>query len=162
MWRYLKEKPMKVRPTKPEDIFALQKVLDGTGLFPSDMLPDMVGGFLSDDASGDIWLTADVEGKVVGLCYAVPEKLTDGTWNMLALAVLPSEQGKGYGGAVCAHLETELRARGQRIVVVDTSGAEDFAQTREFYRKNGYAEEARIRDYWATGDDKVIYWKSLA
>jgi hypothetical protein len=42
---------------KHDDIAALQDVLDGTELFQSEMLPDMVGGFLSDDESSDIWLT---------------------------------------------------------------------------------------------------------
>ena len=46
-------------------------------------------------------------------------------------------------------------------MIADTSGADEFAQTREFYRKNDYSEEARIRDFWAEGDDKVIFWKSL-
>lgn len=152
---------MNIRPTTPSDIAALQQVLDGTGLFPSDMLPDMVSGFLSDDGSSDIWLTCEADGNAVGFCYAVPEELADGAWNMLAIAVLPSRQGLGCGGALARHLESELRGRGQRILVADTSGAEEFSQTRAFYRKNGYTEEARIRDFWAAGDDKIVFWKSL-
>lgn len=68
----------------------------------------------------------------------------------------------GCGGAIAKHLEAELKERGQRILIADTSGTDEFAQTREFYRKNGYAEEARIRDFWAAGDDKVVFWKSLS
>lgn len=79
---------------------------------------------------------------------------------MLAIAVLPTEQGGGCGGAITTHLEAELKERGQRILIADTSDADDFAQTREFYRKNGYAEEARIRDFWAAEDDKIVFWKS--
>jgi len=153
---------MKVRSTKHDDIAPLQEVLNGTELFPSEMLPGMVSGFLSDDESSDIWLTCEANGKAVGFCYAVPEELAEGAWNMLAIAVLPSEQGGGCGGAITKHLESELKERGQRILIADTSGADDFAQTREFYRKNGYAEEARIRDFWAAGDDKIVFWKSLS
>ena len=80
---------------------------------------------------------------------------------MLAIAILPIEQGNGFGGAIAEHLETELKKRGQRILIAETSGTDAFAQTREFYRKNGYSEEARIRDFWAAGDDKVVFWKSL-
>lgn len=156
------ERPMKIRPTKHDDIAALQEVLNGTELFPSEMLPDMVSGFLSTDESPDIWLTCEANGVAVGFCYAVPEALADGAWNMLAIAVLPTEQGGGCGGAITKHLEAELKERGQRILIADTSGADDFAQTREFYRKNGYAEEARIRDFWAAGDDKIVFWKSLS
>ena len=153
---------MKIRPTKHDDIPSLQQVLDETALFPSEMLPDMLEGFLSNGESSDIWLTCEASGEPVGFCYAVPEELADGTWNMLAIAVLPHKQGSGCGAAIVKHLEAELSARRQRILIVDTSGADAFAKPREFYRKNGDSEEARIRDFWAPGDDKVVFWKSLS
>ena len=31
----------------------------------------------------------------VGFCYAVPEELADGAWNMLAIAVCPQKRGGG-------------------------------------------------------------------
>lgn len=155
------DKAMKIQPTRHDDIPALQDVLTETGLFPADMLPGMLDGFLSDYPCADLWLTAEVDGRPVGFCYATPEALTDGTWNMLAIAVLPSEQGNGRGGAIVRYLEQELSSRHQRILIADTSGTEAFAQTRAFYRKNGYAEEARIRDFWGAGDDKIVFWKAL-
>lgn len=153
---------MKIRPTKPGDIPALKLVLDETELFPSDLLPDMLGGVLSsDDENQSVWLTAEVGNKAIGFCFAVPEALTEGTWNMRAIAVLPEEQGGGTGSAIVAALEALLAARGNRVLIVDTSGTESFAQTREFYLKNGYSEEACIRDFWAKGDDKIVFWKAL-
>lgn len=152
---------MKIRPTESDDVPDLKLVLDATGLFPSEMLPDMLGGFLSEESSEDLWLTCVAEGKAIGFCYVVPETLTDGTWNMLAIAVLPSQQGSGVGAAIVRQLEAGLRERGQRLLIVETSGKDEFAPTRAFYRKNGYREEARIRDFWAAGDDKIVFWKSL-
>ncbi len=156
------DEPMNIRPTKHDDIPALQQVLDGTELFPSEMLPDMVAGFLGNDDGSEIWLTCEHDGQAVGFCYAVPEQLADRAWNMLAIAVSPDHQGKGCGGGIAQHLEAALTAGAQRILIADTSGTDDFAQTRAFYRKNGYTEEARIRDFWAAGDDKVIFWKALS
>ncbi len=152
---------MIIRPTKSVDIPLLKLVLDGTRLFPSEMLPDMMRGFLSNDDSEDVWLTCEDDGEAIGFCYAAPEVLTEGTWNMLAIAVLPSKQGSGKGGAIVAELENQLLKQGHRVLIADTSGKDDFTQTREFYRKNGYTEEARIRDFWAAGDDKIVFWKSL-
>ena len=80
---------------------------------------------------------------------------------MLAIAVLPSHQGKGLGRALVKYLENHLKKLGHRILIADTSGTHQFEQTRAFYRKNGYTEETRIRDFWAAGDDKIIFWKSL-
>jgi hypothetical protein len=45
---------MNIRPTRSEDLPALMVVLDETGLFPSDMLSDMIDGFLSNEGSEDI------------------------------------------------------------------------------------------------------------
>lgn len=81
---------------------------------------------------------------------------------MLAIAVLPDHQGKGVGGAIVNALEGLLQQGGHRVLIADTSGADAFESTRAFYRKNGYEEAARLRDFWAEGDDKVTFWKSLA
>ena len=121
----------------------------------------MLSGFLAGDGSESVWMTAEEDGSAIGFCFASPEALTEGTWNMLAIAVLPAKQGRGAGGAIVAALEKHLAEQGNRVLIADTSGKDDFAQTREFYRKNGYAEEARIRDFWATGDDKIVFWKAL-
>ena len=103
-----------------------------------------------------------MDGLACGFCYAEPETLADGTWNMLAIAVHPDAQGKGCGAELCAALEATLGARGQRVLIAETSGTDEFAGTRAFYARAGYTEEARIRDFWGPGDDKVVFWKSLA
>jgi len=151
---------MTVRPAQASDIEALAAVLEGTELFPPEMLPQMMAGFLSGEGE-ELWLTIMRDDLPVGFCYAMPEALTEGTWNMLALAVLPDCQGEGCGKKMVRHLEATLKSQGCRILIVDTSGTDAFAGTRAFYEAAGYLEEARIRDYWAPGDDKVIFRKAL-
>ena len=152
---------MNIRPTVSADIPDLERVLSETGLFPSDMLREMISAFLSAQESSDIWMTCEVEGRAIGFCYAAPEALTKGTWNMLAIAVLPGEQGRGVGGAIVSALEDALKERDARVLIADTSGTAAFERTRAFYSRNGYTEEARIRDFWTVGDDKVVFWKAL-
>ena len=149
-----------IKPTSIDDIAGLQTVLDGTELFPSEMLPDMLAPALAGETEA-FWLTCHNDGEAVGLCYTAPEELADGTWNMLALAVRPDLQGKRLGAALVHAAERHLKDKGQRLLIVDTSGTDDFALTRKFYAQNGYEEEARIRDFWADGDDKVIFRKAL-
>lgn len=149
-----------IHPTISDDLPALRDVLDQTGLFPGDLLDDMVGPHLSGTTT-DVWLTCYLDGAAVGFCYTVPEELTDGTWNMLALAVRPDVQGRQLGTALVRAAEEHLRRAHQRLLIVETSGTEAFARTRAFYRQTGYQEEARIRDFWAKGDDKVIFRKAL-
>ena len=42
------------------------------------------------------------------------------------------------------------------------SSRADYEPTRAFYLRVGYVEEARLRDFYARGDDKVFYVKRLA
>lgn len=149
-----------IRPTTREDILALQIVLDQTDLFPSEMLPGMIAPSLAGESEA-FWLTCHLDGSAVGFCFTAPEELADGTWNMLALAVRPDLQGRRLGTAIITSAEQHLRNKSQRILIVDTSGTDEFALTRKFYALNGYDEEARIRDFWAPGDDKVIFRKAL-
>ena len=149
-----------IKFTSADDVVALQSVLDETELFPSEMLPDMLAPALAGETEA-FWLTCHFDGEPVGLCYTVPEELADGTWNMLALAVRPDLQGKRLGQALVQAAEQHLKDQGQRILIVDTSGTDAFDQTRKFYAQNGYQEEARIRDFWADGDDKIVFRKAL-
>lgn len=151
---------MDIRYTEPGDINDLKDVLDHTKLFQSDLLEDMLSGFLNGD-NEELWLTCENNGRAIGFCYAVPEQMAEGTWNMLALAVLPEAQRQGIGRGLVAQMEAELQEQAARLMIVDTSGTHSFDGARAFYVKEGYSEEARIRDFWGKGDDKVIFWKAL-
>jgi len=65
---------------------------------------------------------------------------------MLALAMHRDCQGNGMDAALVAAAAARLGAQGQRILIVETSGTEDYA---------------RIRDFRAAGDDKVIFRNAL-
>ncbi|TBN49066.1 GNAT family N-acetyltransferase [Paracoccus sediminis] len=132
----------------------------GIELFPADMLPEMIAPFL-DGASSELWLGCVSNGIASGFCYARAEEMTEGTWNMLALGVAADLHGQGLGSALVAALEDRLQAQGARIIIVDTSSSDAFARARNFYEKNGYELEARIRDFWADGDDKITFRKKL-
>lgn len=143
------------------DLPALKDVLDAVDLFPSAMLDDLIADYLSNPASEHLWFTTEDEGIPVSIAYCEPERMTDGTWNLLAIAVRPDRQGCGVGGQMMRYIEDLLAARGQRILLVETSSLPGFEQARMFYRKNGYREEARIRDFYQHGEDKIVFRKAL-
>ncbi len=156
-----KDIKMKIRNIEETDISDLQHVAIATDLFPPNMLPDLVEPVLKEPNGPHHFLTALEGSRPVGLCYAVPEALTDRTWNMLALAVHPQFQRRGFGRSLVRGMEQALASRGIRLLIVDTSGSQDFTGTREFNKDLGYANEARIRNFWAEGDDKIIFTKAL-
>ncbi|HEX8704660.1 MAG TPA: GNAT family N-acetyltransferase [Myxococcaceae bacterium] len=156
------QKPAVIRPVTPQDTVALMAVLDATGLFPGSVLEELLKDhFAGRSGDGHHWLTYDDDGPV-GVAYYAPERMTQGTWNVYLMAVHPNCQGGGRGAALLAHMERTLAARGGRVVLVETSGLDSFERTRAFYRKCGYHQEARIREFYQAGEDKIVFWKKLA
>lgn len=147
------------RALREDDLQALERVVEETGLFPPEMLRPMVAGYLQ--GGDDLWRCLTADGAPVGLAFCQPEDMADRVWNMRAIAVRPDAQGRGGGAALVSDAETALRDRDARLMIVDTSGDAAFNAARRLYRGCGYREEARIRDFWADGDDKVTFTKAL-
>jgi ribosomal protein S18 acetylase RimI-like enzyme len=149
-----------IRPVTQNDLPALKTVIAATGLFPPDLLDGMVSSYLSEGARDDIWLTLD-EDDPVAIAFCAPEPMTSGTWNVYLIAVHPDWQGKGHGAALMSHIEQALVMRGERVLLVETSSVPAFERTRAFYCKIGYEEEARIREFYKAGEDKLVFRKTL-
>ena len=95
------------------------------------------------------------------VAFCAPEQMTEGTWNLYLIAVYADLQSKGYGRKIMTYLENLLARQGARVLLVETSGLPEFERTRSFYHQCDYTEEARIRDFYKAGEDKVVFWKSL-
>jgi GNAT superfamily N-acetyltransferase len=154
-----------IRPIAPDDADALIALADSIGLFSSEEL-EKLRQMLADSSSQDgntspFWITDDDDG-LVGLAYCEPERMTDGTWNLQLIAVRPDRQRQGRGANLLLFVEQILADRGARILLVETMGTPDFEYVRTFYRKNGYDNEARIRDFYAEGTDKIVFRKALS
>lgn len=149
-----------IRPIKPDDLPALKTVIDANELFPSNMLDDMISDYFNNEDSHDYWFTYD-EDPPVAIAYCAPEKMTQGTWNLYLIAVHPNYQGSGRGTSMLQNIEQKLSSRGERILLVETSGLDSFNRTRAFYRQCGYEQEAQIREFYQAGEDKIIFRKSL-
>ena len=150
-----------VRPTVAADVPSLKLVIAALDLFPADLLEGMSAPFLAGEADDELWLTA-VSDAPVAVAYCKREAMTDGVWNMLLLAVAPGAQRQGIGARVVQAAEDAMCTLAARLLIVETSGMPVFEQARSFYRALDFVEEARIRDFYRVGEDKVIFRKSLA
>ncbi|MCC3442588.1 MAG: GNAT family N-acetyltransferase [Microcoleus sp. PH2017_03_ELD_O_A] len=120
-----------------------------------------VPDYFATNNDGDrFWITDD-DGGPVGVAYCELEPMTDRTWNLQLIAILPDRQGQGRGATLLRYMEQTLMARSGRVLLVETSGLPEFDRVRSFYRKCGYDEEARIRDFYKAGHDKIVYCKEL-
>jgi len=104
---------------------------------------------------------AVADAAPVGWVCIGPTPCTLGTFDLYWIAVAPASQGRGVGSLLLRHAEALIHARHGRLVVIETSGQARYDATRFFYLKNGYAEAARLPDFYAPGDDKVVYLKAL-
>lgn len=150
-----------IRPAEKHDLENLKEVIESSGLFPPELLEGMMADYFGANQANEIWLTRLEAGKPVAILFTAQEKLTDGTWNMYLIAVKKEFRGKGIGKELTGYVEAQLKAEGQRVLIVETSGLPEFELTRKFYKGCGYTREAVIRDFYRDGDDKVVFWKKL-
>lgn len=105
--------------------------------------------------------TAEFDGRPVGWVCFGPTPCTVNAYDIYWIAVDQTLHGKGVGRALLEHSENLIRKRGGRLSVIETSGSARYDATRGFYGKVNYDEVARVRDFYAPQDDKVIYTKVL-
>jgi ribosomal protein S18 acetylase RimI-like enzyme len=93
-------------------------------------------------------------------CYG-PTPGTDGTFDLYWIAVHPSAQGAGEGSRLLSEVERRLRARTARLLIAETSSRAAYESTRRFYDARGYDVAARVAEFYAASDDRLIYAKRL-
>ena len=81
-----------------------------------------------------------------------------GTWDLYWMAVDPALHGHGIGQPCSARWSSRLAGRA-RLIVVETAGRDDYGPTRAFYEARGYHASRAIPDFYAPGDDQVVYVK---
>jgi ribosomal protein S18 acetylase RimI-like enzyme len=113
------------------------------------------------EASGYSFFVLKDEKGVRGFACFGPRSLTRGTFDLYWIAVDPAARRNGVGRALMEQVEKEVAGLGGRLLIAETSGQEKYAPTRAFYEGIGYCKEATIRDFYAPGDDLVIYTHSL-
>ena len=154
-----------IRPAVVEDSAALAGVGVQAGMFPPGetgwleaLIADYFAGKLGE---GHGWVADEEHGVVRGVAYYAPAVAADGVSDLLMIGVIPGSQRQGVGESLLRYVEDALRADGQRMLLVETSALPGFDGARAFYLKNGFEEEARIRDFYQRGEDKVVFRKQL-
>ena len=140
----------------------LREILDATAVFRPDEV--QIALELFDDAiAGDYeFLGAFHDDDLVAYACFGATPGADRTFDLYWIAVHPNAQGHGSGSRLLGEVEQRLRDRGGRLLVVETSSRPEYESTRRFYLAREYQEVARMRDYYALGDDRVIYTKVLS
>ena len=150
---------------RPGDAAAVETLIRDTGFFtPSEVAVarELVDTYLEQgEASGYLFIFAEDEAGLAGYtCYGeIPaaERRYDLYW----IAVSPRVQRAGLGRRLLRESETLIaQAHGSRVYI-ETSSRSLYTPTQAFYTNNGYLLEARLKQFYADEDDKLIYVKAL-
>ncbi len=155
-----------VRGVGPSDRAAVVSLIEGCEVLSreeKDCAVELLDIYLSgDEDEGYLFLMAETGGgEPVGyICYG-DAALAKGVFEIYWIVVESTARRKGAGRLLLLGAEEDCRGRGARMLVTETSGLPSYEGARRFYTGMGFREEARVRDYYKPGDDKVIYVKNL-
>jgi D-alanine-D-alanine ligase len=154
----------RLRHLSAADRGRIEEITRAVGLFRENEVPVALEVFdeavRADGSSFYFTLGADIDGRLAGwICWG-PTPCTLGTFDLYWMAVDPALQRGGIGSALVAEMERRLAGRA-RLIVVETAGRPDYAATRAFYQARGYRPVATVPDFYAPGDDQVVFVKSL-
>ena len=160
------DKPVAFRyEVRPDDRESVRRLVDSTGVFSPveiDVAVELVDDRLKRGSQSDYYFVfAEQDGRPVGYtCYG-PIALTAGSFDLYWIAVDRAMHGRKIGRVLLEHTEELVLAAGGRQIYIETSNRHHYAPTRGFYLRCGYDQEALLKDFYAPGDDKVIYVKTL-
>ena len=156
----------RVRRIEEKDRPAIRGLIAGTNAFKPhevDVAMELVDIALTRPGQDDYhpFVLEEDDGTVAAYACYGKNPMTKSTFDLYWLATRSDRMGKGYGRRIVAFVEDEARARGGRLLVIETSSKESYGTTREFYIRIGCTLAARLPDYYDEGDDKLIYLKRL-
>jgi len=149
---------------RQQDIDLVRTVTAATGFFSVnevDVAVELVeAAFGQGAASGYLFLLAEHDGAMCGYTCFGRVPCTEASFDLYWIVVAPAYQGQGIGNRLLMRTEELIHDDGGRQVYAETSSRAQYRPTRSFYRHTGFRQAARLENFYAAGDDKIIYCKS--
>jgi ribosomal protein S18 acetylase RimI-like enzyme len=145
---------------------SVEEIVTSTGFFRPDEIPvavELVRERLEKGPeSGYEFIFAETDGRTVSYACFGQIPCTLHSYDLYWIATHNDYRSRGIGKRVLTGVEKAIAALGGKSIYVETSGLPRYEPTRAFYLANGYEEKARFVDFYADGDDKVVYVKKLS
>jgi ribosomal protein S18 acetylase RimI-like enzyme len=158
---------VKVRPMTQNDRAVIADLIVSVENFNKaevDCALELVDIFLNDPDQQDYYIVVaeDFESKVHGYACYGPVPLTKGTFDLYWIATHADARGRGFGHELMNYVESRVCEQQGRLLAVETSAKESYESTIAFYRRLGYEEASRIKDFYDVGDDRLIFVKRFS
>jgi len=157
---------IKIRKMLSNDRETVNQIITRTQMFTeaeASVAMELIDIFLTHKGQKDyiIYIAEDERKEVVGyVCYG-PTPATEGTFDLYWIAVSPVMQQQGVGKQLLSFTEQEVIHHNGRMIIIETSSQPKYKPTQDFYIRNHYKVEARIKDFYRIGDDRLIFVKRL-
>jgi ribosomal protein S18 acetylase RimI-like enzyme len=150
----------------PGDSQKIERLLESTGFFHSYEID--VAKELSDlnlekgaEASGYYFIVAHESEEMLGYCCYGLNPCTQSSYDLYWIAVHKNQMNRGIGRKLMTLAEQSVVNLGGTLVWVETSGRAVYEPTRAFYLAIGYEKVAVMPDFYAPGDDKIVFMKRV-
>lgn len=148
-----------------DDLENVREILTSTGFFYDfeiDVAIELVQEYLDKGPeSGYHFIFAEIDGETVGYACFGSIPCTKHSFDLYWIGVHQNSRGSGIGRKVLQASEKSIAEMGGKKIFIETSSTEKYHPTRKFYLDNNYSEAALLKDFYAPGDSKHIYEKSL-
>ncbi len=133
-------------------LLAIEQSCFGHERFERRYIDELIGS-----SEADVFV-AVVKGMVIGSVMVKHEAANERS-HLLSLALLPSEQGKGYSRSMLGLSEDLGRRRGSRSMYLEVR--EHNAPAIRLYRNAGYAVVTKLADFFGRSEDAWLMTRQL-
>ena len=153
--------------TTPEkrDIIRVFEIVESTKFFYDhevEIAVELVTERLAHGESTEYYFVfAEVDGVTAAYSCFGPIAMSKTSFDLYWIATHNDFRGKGIGRKLLEETCNQARNMGCSIIIAETSGLEHYVPTRAFYITNKFDLEARLKDFYTMGDDKLFYTKRL-
>jgi len=149
----------------PSDPGAISRIVQSSGYFSPEEIAlacELAEEKLAqgNDCSYQFLFAEDKDSVLGYTCYGLIPA-TCGSYDLYWIAVDEQFRCQGLGKELMLKTQHIICDIGGRLIYVETSSRDQYMPTQSFYESCGYQKEAFLKDFYAAGDSKIIYVKTL-
>lgn len=152
-----------IRSIKPSDVEGLEKLLKKIPNFNEaevKVAMELIETTVNNPTQTDYNIfVCEEDGKILGYHCTGKRPLTDAVYDLYWIVADPEHSGKGIGKNLLEHAENFVKERKGRWILAETSSKDSYLSTQSFYLRNNYTILSEIKDFYAVGDNLLIFGK---